>query len=274
MRTQPLPLLLAVSFVAVLGSCERPADTRAESVATPGPTLAPPPGHYEGIWELREGHGPEGPVAIVPGYEITGQIDDGFIAGSSGCNAYGFRMAISGTTVDVRRGGMDQAGCAFKAEDTEPRYIAALQLVTEIARDGDKLVLTGPDVRLVFREISPPPTEDVVGVRWRLKGLVTGLEPGAEVLPARRAFLILHEDGTMDASTGCRRFRGTWIEEVDTLMPTQFGARSLDRCEKGLGQQDSFVVGVLGDGFKARVKKGTLTLFELEGEHGLVYRKN
>ena len=270
---QRIPLLLAVSIVAVLGSCARPADTRAES-ASSEPAPAPPPVHYEGIWELREGDGPEGPVAIVPGYEITGLIRDGSIAGSSGCNAYGFRMAISGTTVDIRRGGMDQAGCAFKAEDTEPRYIAALQLVTEIARAGDELVLTGPGVRLVFREISPPPTNAVVGVRWRLKGLVTGLDPGAEVLPARPAFLILHEDGTMDASTGCRRFRGTWIEEVDTLRPTEFGTSPLDECEEGLREQDSFVVGVLGDGFKARVEKGTLTLFELKGEHGLVYRKS
>ena len=271
---QRISLLLAASIVVAFGACDPPADNRAEPAATPEPAPAPPPRHYEGIWELRDGHGPKGPVAIVPGYEVTGHIQDGSIAGSSGCNSYGFRMPITGTTVDIRRGGINQAGCAFKAEHTEPRYIAAVQRVTEIARDGDELTLTGPGVRLVFQEISPPPTEDVVGVRWLLKGLITGLEPGAEVLPAHPAFLILHGDGAMDASTGCRRFRGTWIEEVDTLMPTRFGTSSLDQCEEGLRKQDSFVVDVLGDGFMARVGKKTLTLRELRGEWGLVYRKS
>ncbi|HYO61893.1 MAG TPA: META domain-containing protein, partial [Actinomycetota bacterium] len=160
-----------------------------------------------------------------------------------------------------------------KAEDVEPRYIAALQRVTDIAREGDQLVLTGPDVRLVFEEIAPPPTERVVGLRWRLRGLVTGLEPGAEVLPAHPATLTLHEDGTLDATTGCRRFSGTWIEEADTILFTQFGTSSLGMCEESLREQDGFVVGVLGDGFKARVEKGRLTLFTVRGEEGLVYRR-
>lgn len=274
MSVRRIPLLLAVSIVAALGSCDSPRDTSAEPAATPDPTPAPPPGHYEGIWELREGDGPEGPVPIVPGYEVTGQIRNGFIGGNSGCNTYGFRMRISGASVDIGRGGIDQAGCAFVAEDVEPRYIAALQHVTEIARDGDELVLTGPGVRLVFREVAPPPTEGVVGVRWRLEGLITGLEPGAEVLPARPATLTLHEDGTLDATTGCRRFRGTWIEEANTILATELGTDSRDLCPERLREQDSFVVGVLGDGFKARVRKGTLTLFAVEGEEGLVYERN
>jgi heat shock protein HslJ len=182
-------------------------------------------------------------------------------------------MAISGTTVDVGRGGIEQAGCEEKAEDVEPRYIAALQRVTEIARDGDELVLTGPGVRLVFQEVAPPPTEDVVGMRWRLEGLVTGRDPGAEVRRAHPASLTLHRDGTVAASTGCRRFRGTWIEEVDTILFTEFGTSSLDECEESLKEQDGFVLGVLGDGFKAEVEKRTLTLRDLRGEKGLVYRR-
>ena len=150
---QRLPLLLVASLTVAIGVCEAGRDTRAEPVATPAPTPAPPLDRYEGFWELRRGHGPEGPVAIVPGHEVTGRIRDGFIGGSSGCNRYGFRMTISGTAVDIGRGGIDQEDCVPEAEDVEPRYIAALPLVTEIARDGDELVLTGPGVRLVFQKV-------------------------------------------------------------------------------------------------------------------------
>ena len=76
------------------------------------PSPAPIPGgpgddvaSYLGPWELIEGSGPEGQVALPPGGRITLLVEDDSIGGIAACNMYGTGdFTIDGHDLDTRTG--------------------------------------------------------------------------------------------------------------------------------------------------------------------------
>jgi heat shock protein HslJ len=151
---------------------------------------------------------------------------------------------------------------------SESAYTAALSAIRQIGRDGDELVLVGPDVELRFVALPPPPTADLVDTTWVLETVFVG-DVAASVV-RERATLELRSDGTFSGSTGCRSFTGTWTEQGERIADTSMRMDDLD-CPRDLISQDSTVVSVVGDGFVPTIDGDLLTLTD-PGGAGLVYR--
>jgi heat shock protein HslJ len=100
--------------------------------------------------------------------------------------------------------------------------------------------------------------------------MVEGRGPEATAASAEPAELTMSRDGTFAGSTGCRRLTGEWSEDGDSIL---FHTMSADgRCPEDLRAQDSHVVGVLGDGFTASINGNRLTVYNVRGSLGLIYR--
>jgi heat shock protein HslJ len=84
------------------------------------------------------------------------------------------------------------------------------------------------------------------------------------------ATLRLGDDGTIEGSTGCRPFSGTYVVTGDTVAVTELAMGDVV-CPPQLGDQDSHVVTVLGDGFIPAIERERLTL-ESMGGLGLAYQ--
>lgn len=237
--------------------------------SSPGSPRPPSSADYDGAWGLQSGHGPDGDIAVIEGAPITLDIDGGSASGRAACNYYGGDVTTDGSSFHLQGGSMTEMACEEAIMEAEARYMAALMVADTISREEDTLSLTGPDAELVFEFLAPPPTASLTDTTWHLESLVHGRGPDGFVSSTYPAELILHGDGKLEGSTGCRRLTGEWIEGGHTIDFTTFGAEG--NCPPDLREQDDHVVGVLGDGFTAEIEGNELTIYAARGTDGLTY---
>jgi len=224
-------------------------------------------GRFDGAWVLRSGSGADGEVPIVKGHRITLTLQEGVVDGVAGCNLYGGDVEIDGG--DWRLGDLSwtERGCKPAVMASEHAYLEALAAVDSVARDGEQLVLSGGGAELRFDELPPVATAELVGTVWELNTLIEG-DAASSVL-GELPTLELRVDGTLEASTGCRTLTGTYVVSGDEFVATNLTAEG--ECPADLRPQDDHVVTVIGDGFRAAIDGGRLTLTS-GGDLGLGYR--
>ncbi len=240
--------------VLLLAACASPGAT-----PTPAAEL-----DLEGSWELTAGTD----VPIVDDYPITLAFTGSEFSGVAACNQYGGRVSLAGGDFSMSEMFKTDMGCEPDVLAAEEGYVAALRAVDRVAREGDELVLTGPDVELRFALLAEPPTAELVDQTWVLETLVVG--DIASPALGERATLELSSDGEITGSTGCRSFSGQWLEsgnQIDAPIMSMDGRE----CPADLQEQDSHVVSVIGDGFVPTIEGDLLTLTD-PGSIGLVYR--
>jgi heat shock protein HslJ len=213
-----------------------------------------------GDWELVSG------LSHPPGVTATLVVEDAQLTGTSFCNHYSGSYTLGGEapTVDGL-GGTDMA-CDPDVMAAETAYLTALGAADRMARDGEDLVLTGPDLSLRFSRQAPVADRELAGTTWTLDTLVDG-EVASSVLDG--ATLELAPDGTATGSTGCKGFLGTWLAAGDVL--TLDVTRDDVGCPEDLGRQDEQVLAVLDAAPTYRIDGDRLTLTAPDGR-GLGYR--
>lgn len=217
----------------------------------------------EGAWQLESGTG----IREVSGYRITLTLAGSQVGGTAACNGYGGTITISGEAVTIGELSWTEMACEPAVMDAEQAFLSALTAVNTMARDGDRLVLTGPGTELRFVALAPVAAAELFGTTWVLDTLIDG--DTASTAGGERATLTLGEDGTIDGSTGCRTLTGSFVVTGDEIVAT--GLRADGECRPDLARQDDLVVSVLGDGFRADVDGDRLTLTS-QGNDGLGYR--
>lgn len=250
-------IVLVVSLAAVAG-CGRAGDTGGSTV----------PGDYQGTWLLVSGEVDGAPLPIAGRVDLT--IEDGTVGGTAACNQYGGEVVIQGDRFELRDG-LSQTEMACdppELMETESAYLGALQGIDRIVREGDQLVLTGPDVILTFDVVPPIDPEALVGTTWVLDTLVTG-ETASSVM-GDPATLLLKDDGVFEGATGCREFSGRYQATGDTITATQLVTND-NACPPDVEAQDAHVLEVLGDGFTTEIEGNRLWLTSRGSDNGLGY---
>jgi heat shock protein HslJ len=254
MRT--LGSLLLAFALAACGADGAPPST-SEPVADPA-----------GSWRLTVGTLDGVPVPIVADGPITLTIEGSEVGGTSACNSYGGRLSVEAGRLEIGELGMTAMACPDDVMAAEAAYTRALDRVDGLRRDGDELVLVGPDVELRFEPLPEPPTAELVDTAWVLDSVFVGDVAAAPA--GDPATLELDSDGTLNGSTGCRSFTGTWVEQGEQIVATSLAMDGAE-CPAGLQAQDGHVVSVVGDGFVPTLERDLLTLTD-PGGVGLVYR--
>lgn len=253
-------LLCALSLIA----CGQPSDL------TPGSPDTSEPASIDGGWRLVDGRGPDGQIPKGEEIDITLDIEGTNASGRSACNQY--FGEITHTEEAFRFGGLGstEMACPGPRMEAESLYMAALAQIDSRRMEGDVLVLSGGKSELLFKKIPPQPTADLTDTEWHLEGLIVGTGDGGSVSSVQPATLVLHADGRLTGSTGCRVLTGKWEEQPSLIAVPELSAEG--GCPPALRDQDSHVVGVIGDGFVAEISGGSLTLTDPEGAPGLLYR--
>jgi heat shock protein HslJ len=221
-----------------------------------------------GTWQLVSGTSGGSEIPLVDGHRITLVVEGGEAGGVSACNHYFATLTLDGGTVSLTGiGGTEMACMPEEVMESEAAYLRALGLITTAARDGELLVLTGPETELRYVPLLPVPTADLVGTVWTLETLIEG-ETASSVM-GEPATLELGEDGTLSGSTGCRDLTGRYEVTGDEVIVTEMTA--IGDCPDGLAAQDTLVVTVIGDGFTVEVEGDVLTISS-RGGLGLGYR--
>lgn len=245
-------------LVLVLAACGAPGATPTQSTEL----------DTSGTWQLTSGRTDAGEVPILDDYPITLTITGDEIGGTAACNHYGGRLAVRDGRLTFDDLAMTAMGCEQAVAASEAAYTGALGMVTTIRREGEELVLSGPAAELRFSQLPPPPTAELVDTTWVLETVFVGDIASAPM--GEPATLELRSDGTFGGSTGCRTFDGAWIERGEQILAHTMAMSDVE-CPVELGQQDSHVVSVIGDGFVPTIEGDLLTLID-PGGVGLVYR--
>lgn len=262
-------LLAALLIAAFSIACSEAAPADREPA---GGGQAAPAGDgagSEGVWTLESGRSASGEIEIAGGTEITLEILGGKARGSAGCNTYGGSVVVDGGTFDAGGFAVTEIGCPEPLVEPEERYLEALEAADAIAVEGDAMTLTGPDTELVFSRVPPIDTKPLTGTTWILESLVDGETASSAVTSAKPARLEIHDDGTLEGTTGCRFFSGSWSTSGDVVSVTQLVFDGT--CKRG-AEQDAHVAAAIGTGFRAEVEEDRLTLTSEKGRFGLVYR--
>lgn len=239
-------LLVGLALLAAACGSEDPA-------GSPGSTL-------DGDWVLTGG------VALVDGFPITMSIEGDQISGRAACNSYFGKVTTDGSRLTIGELGATEMGCEPAVMDAEAAFLAALLEVTTFDRNGDRLTLSGSGIELSLEPVVPVPTASLIGTTWVLDTLIEGAT--VSTAAGDPAILLLAEDGTLSASTGCRTLVGTWLERGGVVIVPTLSAEG--ECPADLWEQDSQVVSVVGDEFRAAVDGDRLTLTSMGGD-GLGY---
>ena len=139
-----------------------------------------------GAWQLASGVIDGVGFAIVADAPITLSVKGSEVGGRSACNHYGAEMVMEDGQLRMRVTSMTQMACPEPAMAAEAAFTVALGRITGAARDGDRLVLTGPGVELTFDRLPPVPVADMVGTDWVLESLISGEAPPAWPVRRRR----------------------------------------------------------------------------------------
>jgi heat shock protein HslJ len=246
-----------VLFLAACGAAQAPTSSAPAAV---DPT---------GSWQLVMGTIDGGDFPLVDGHPITLTVEGSEVTGSAPCNGYGGRFEVDAGRLRIGELGMTAMACEDDVMVAESAFVAALERVDGIRSDQDALMLIGPGVELRFAPLPEPPTAALVDTAWVLDTLFVGDVASAPM--GDQATLELRSDGTINGSTGCRGFDGTWVEAGEQIMVTSM-AMTDNACPPDLQQQDDQVVSVIGDGFVPSIEGDLLTLTD-PGGLGLVYRR-
>ena len=266
MRTR----FMAIAAIALLALTGCAADD-PQLPGTPGPS-----GDTENVlagdWRLIEGSDDAGAFDLkdsVVTLTLVGQTT----GGRTPCNVFGADVEASpegSGPIDITGTFQTDAGCAdADLMALEPRYLAALDAVTEAAASAKSLVLTGGGVELTFEPVPEVPNEALVGTPWLLESVITGGDDGAVSSVLGKGGLLLANDGTLIGNTGCSGFTGLWQNNAGTIEISELVLEDTD-CADDLVAQEKQVRAVLEGGFAAEIVGGTLTV-TLESGDGLSY---
>jgi heat shock protein HslJ len=229
----------ALAAALVLAACGGSGEPAAEG--TPDPT---------GDWVLVEGRGQDGPLTLVEGSPVTLTVDAERWGGVAACNSYGGSVSLDGDRLTFDDGiAVTEMACLDDDVMTlEATYLTAFRAAERVELSGSQLVLSGPDVELVYDEVAPQPDAALVGTVWRLESVVDGLGPDGSVSSVvGEPTLELTEDGEVRGDTGCNTFTGSYELDGATL---ELGPLATTRmaCDGQEGAQEAHVLSVLEAG--------------------------
>jgi heat shock protein HslJ len=167
-------LLLAIAFgPQLVPSDETTGETQAKGSVNQTQVPAKPVDLGQTEW-LLERFGPSGEeTEPLPGSITTLWFENGKLSGTAACNHYFGGYQAIGDLLTVGMLGSTERWCEGLM-DQERAYLTLLGEVATAKRQGELVILTAPEGRLVFSQQSLIRDNQLMEVVWELKTLITG----------------------------------------------------------------------------------------------------
>ena len=189
-------VLLAAVVVLALAGCAQSAPA-----AQPGGDPEPSTVDVRGEWTLTDASTADGTVD-TPDFPLTVVFTEGSARVRTGCFAYDLPM---GQKLDVQTASLanPRADCMAMSPELDA---ATQQLgdVTDAVRDGDRLVLTGPDLEFDFALVPAVASADLDG-SWTLSTILMS----DTAMAVNNGPTFDYADGAVSGTLHCDNFTGT-----------------------------------------------------------------
>ena len=206
--------------------------------------------------------------SLAPGAPDDARVDlifeDDAVAGTSGCNRYFGSYEVDGGSISFGTLGGTEMACAPSLMQLESAYLAALGDVRDQQVGGGELVLSGDEVRLVFREEEAPEPVPLVGTTWGLDSLALATDAVASPVAGTEVTLELLDDGSAAGSGGCNTFNTTYVVDGASIRFDPVASTRM-ACEPEVMTQETAVFGALESAASFDVEGDVLTLDDVDG---------
>jgi heat shock protein HslJ len=172
----------------------------------------------QGTKWILDSYGPvSAPVTVLEEPIVTAEFtSDQTVRGMAGCNTYAANFELNNLGFalgDIRR---TPFGCPDEAAwNQETSYLAALDAAESLTLEGETLVITYGDGKLLFIQESSMPAVSLTGKQWRL----VAFEANHTVLPPVPGTMITAEfagDSVMGLA-GCNSYSGAYVQQGQDL---------------------------------------------------------
>ena len=213
--------------------------------------------------------------SLAPGAPDDARVDlifeDDAVAGTSGCNRYFGSYEVDGGSISFGTLGGTEMACEPSLMELESAYLAALGDVRDHQEGGGELVLSGDEVRLVFREEEAPEPVPLVGTTWGLESLALATDAVSSPVAGTDVTLEFLDDGSAAGSGGCNSFHTTYAVDgasigFDPVASTRMA------CEPEVMSQETAVFGALESAASFDVEGDVLTLLDADGRFLVSFR--
>lgn len=221
-----------------------------------------------GEWEFTGGAADGADLPRPDGTGASLEVDGDELRGVAFCNHWFASYRLDGSSFSVSGLRSTEMGCEPDLLAAESAFLTALGAVDTARADDDGLLLTGEEVELRFTRAAPVPDSPLEGTEWVLESVIDGQVAGTTL--GEPAVLRLDDDGTAEATTGCRTITGRWLLEDGALVIDDLLADGAG-CPPEVAEQDAAVRSVLEGGPATGITEDRLTLTADDGS-GLVYR--
>lgn len=225
MRTARVAVALIV--VTMLSAC---ASGDGGPPARSGASVPPLTGSSWNLSSYAGAAGAQVRAATDPAVGTLNFLDDGKVAGSTGCNRFSGTYRQSGADLAITIGLTTAAACSGPAGRQDTAVIAALGKVSTAEASGDRLVLS--DAQGAKLLVYAAGLAGLEGSSWKATGVNNGKQAVVSNATVNTITAEFGEGGELTGFGGCNNYSSTWkATEPDGLTIGDVGS-TLMACEK------------------------------------------
>jgi heat shock protein HslJ len=195
---------------------------------------------------------------------VTLSVTNNVVSGLAPCNAYHAPFRLGDGGVKIGDVALTLRACDESTMRAEDEFVAALEAINHVSvsPDGDRLTLTGEDVRLTFRAYDAD--ELLIGT-WDIVNVATGTAIES-VLPDTHPTVTFEANGDLILQTGCNTANSSWELDGHQLTVGPLGA-TLKICPDppGLMDQEAALLHALKSADRVEITPRELVILNAEG---------
>ena len=165
-----------------------------------------------------------------------------------GCNSMDGNFALEDGVMVVGEVAMTDMGCDTALMDQDAWLAAFVIAGPTLELSGDTLTLTGDTATLIFlNEEVVTPDQPLVGVLWTVDTYIDG-QAASNFNLAEPPTLLLKEDGTLNAFTGCNQGSGNYVATVNEITFSGMGFTKMACADDNVASAENYVLSVINNG--------------------------
>ena len=197
-------------------------------------------------------------MTILPNAIPTIAFDENRLHGTTGCNSYGGRFTLDGTTLTIGEMEMTEMWCEG-VMDQEQAFVQVLMTAVSLTLNDDSLILHTPEGDLTFQ---PPQEATLTDTIWVLGGIAQGDAITNTWIDSE--ITAEFKDGQLSGSGGCNTY-STSYETEGTSLTLGMAVSTMMACDEEHNQREMEFFTALANVAQYEIRRNGLFLQDEAG---------
>lgn len=213
-------------------------------------------------------------VQVLPDTEITAEVKEGRIGGSSGCNSYSASFEVEGSEVKIGPIVSTLMACPDPVMEQERVYLEALQKADSYNLSDGTLTFIDDEGNTILSYIVAEPLS-LVGTYWEAISYNTGKDSVSTLISGTKITAFFDEEGNLSGTAGCNNYNATYTVDGNSIsIGPAASTRMFCGEPEGVMDQETAYLMSLEKASTYEIKGDTLSIFAADGSRLADYQAN